>query len=74
VPVNKVISAQSRPCKPASDGPMARANRKRIRTAKLRNRDKRDQLPAIGPELTVSGSDSAVPLSQDPAKAREFLA
>ena len=37
------------------------------------NRDKRDQLAAIGPELVVSGSDSAVPLSQDPAKAREFL-
>ena len=49
------------------------ANRKRNRTAKLDNRDKRDQLPAIGPELAVSGSDSAVPLSQDPAKAREFL-
>ena len=49
------------------------ANRKRIRTAKLGNRDKRDRLPAIGPELAVSGSDSAVPLSQDPAKAREFL-
>ncbi len=49
------------------------ANRKRIRTAKLGNRDKRGQLPTIGPELTVSGSDPAVPLSQDPAKAREFL-
>ena len=44
------------------------ANRKRIGTAKLGNRDERDQLPAIGPELAVSGSDSAVPLSQDPRK------
>ncbi len=51
----------------------AEANRKRIRTAKPGNRDKRDQLPALGPELAVSGSYSAVPLSQDPAKAREFL-
>jgi hypothetical protein len=48
------------------------ANRKRIGTAKLGNRDKRDPLPSIGPELAVSGSDSAVPVSQDPAKAREF--
>ena len=48
------------------------ANRKRIGTAKLGNRDKRDPLPAIGPELAVSGSDSAVPVSQDPAKPREF--
>jgi hypothetical protein len=49
------------------------ANRKRIGTAKLGNRDKPDQRPAIGPELAVSGPDSAVPLSQDPAKARRFL-
>jgi hypothetical protein len=49
------------------------ANRKRIGTAKLGNRDERDPLPAIGPELAVSGSDSAVPPSQDPAKTREFL-
>ena len=53
--------------------PFAEANRKRNRTAKLGNRDKRDQLPAIGPELGVSGSDSPVPPSQDPAKTREFL-
>src|SRR5262245_54334168 len=39
----------------------AAARRKRIGTAKLGNRDKRDPLPAIGPELAVSGSDSAVP-------------
>ena len=31
-----------------------------------------DQLPAIGPEPTVSGPDTSVPLSQDPAKRREF--
>src|SRR5262245_52681401 len=37
------------------------ANRKRIGTAKLGNRDEREQLPAIGPELAVSGPDSAVP-------------
>jgi len=49
------------------------ANGRRIETAKLGNRDKRAQLPAIGPELAVSGSDQAVLLSQDPAKAREFL-
>ena len=54
--------------------PPAGANRKRIGTAKLGNRDERDQPPPIGPEPAVSGSDSAVPLSQDPAKAREFLA
>ena len=51
----------------------AEAHLGRNRTAKLGNREQRDQLPAIGPELAVSGSDSAVPLSQDPAKAREFL-
>ena len=49
------------------------ANRKRIGTAKLGKRDERDQLPPIGPELAVSGPDSAVALPQDPAKAREFL-
>jgi hypothetical protein len=49
------------------------ANRKRIGTAKLGSRDKPAQLPAIGPEPVVSGPDSAVPLSQDPAKARRFL-
>ena len=48
------------------------ANWKRIGTAKLGNRDERHRLAAIGPELAVSGSDSAVPLFQDPAKAREF--
>src|SRR5262245_58442962 len=48
------------------------ANRKRIGTAKLGNRDKRDATPAMGPELAVSGPDSAVPAPQDPAKAREF--
>src|SRR5262245_64839710 len=51
----------------------AAARRKRIGTAKLGNRDKRDPLPAIGPEPAVSGSDSARPLSQDPAKTRGFL-
>ena len=50
----------------------AEANRGRNRTAKLGNRDKRDQLPGIGPELAVSGSDSAVALSQDPATTRGF--
>ena len=57
---------------PAEDTPDG-ANGKRIGTAKLGNRDKRGQRLAIGPELGVSGPDSAVPLSQDPAKAREFL-
>jgi hypothetical protein len=49
------------------------ANRKRIGTAKTGNRDERHPLPVIGLELAVSGSDPAVPLSQDPAKARRFL-
>jgi hypothetical protein len=49
------------------------ADRKRTGPTTSRTRDKRDQLPAIGPELAVSGSDSAVPPSQDPAKTREFL-
>ena len=49
------------------------ANRRRIGTVELGKRDERDQLPVIGPEPAVSGSDSAVPPSQDPAKAREFL-
>src|SRR5262245_54403723 len=49
------------------------ANRKRIGTAKLGDRDKRDPLPAIGPEPAVSGAAPAVSLSQDPVKARRFL-
>jgi hypothetical protein len=49
------------------------ANQKPIGTAKLGNRDEPAQLPAIDPELAVSGPDSAGPLSQDPAKARGFL-
>ncbi len=56
-----------------NSSPPRGANRKRIGTAKVGDRDKRDRLLAIGPELAVSGSDSAEPLAQDPAKAREFL-
>ncbi len=49
------------------------ANEKRIRTAELGNRDKRDQPPPIDPKLAVSGSDSVAPPCQNPAKAREIL-
>jgi hypothetical protein len=47
-------------------------SRRQIRTAKLGNRDKRDPLPTVGPELAVSGSDSAAPLAQNPARQREI--
>jgi len=36
------------------------------------NRDQRGRPPAIGPKLAVSSPASAGPLSQDPAKARQF--
>jgi hypothetical protein len=47
------------------------ANGRRIGTAKLGNRGKRAQLPAIGPELAVSAADPAVP-PQDPRKRGSF--
>jgi hypothetical protein len=76
-------------CDPSADcGQNGRENRERAtycfsafaevhlvrkRTAKPGNRDKRDQLAAIDPELAVSDLCSAVPLPQDLAKARDFL-
>ena len=57
----------------AGSGTPCGANRKRIGTAELGNRDKHDPLAAVGRELAVSGPDSAGPLRQDPAKARRFL-
>jgi hypothetical protein len=48
------------------------ANRKRIGTAKIGGRDERDPRPAIGLERAVSRPDWPVPLSQDPAKSRDF--
>ena len=49
------------------------ANRKRIRTAKIGNRDKRGPRRLIGLKLAVSGLDALRPLCQNPAKAREIL-
>jgi len=49
-----------------------RANRKRIGTAELGNRDERHPLPAIGPKLAVSGPASAVPLSPRPRESAAF--
>ena len=45
----------------------------RIRTATIGNRERREPRRLIGLELAISGSNSLGPLSQNPAKAREFL-
>ena len=49
------------------------ANRKRIRTAELGNRDKRATRRPLIPEAAVSGSDSPDRNRQNPAESREFL-
>jgi hypothetical protein len=48
------------------------ANRKRIGTAVLGNRDKPAQLPAIALELAVSGPDSAGPPLPRPRESAAF--
>ncbi len=53
--------------------PLTEANRKRIRTAQLANREKRGLLRLRGLEPAVSGSDAREPDRQNPAESRELL-
>ncbi len=53
--------------------PIAGANRGRIRTAQLGNREKRGPRRILGPEPPVSGSDTRGLDGQDPAESRGFL-
>ena len=48
-------------------------NPQRIRTAEIGSRDRRAEPRSLSPKLTVSGSESKHPDSQNPTESREFL-